>query len=148
MQDDMNTPETEEHKDTADTTDQTYAEKPAGTAENKKPDADAPAIDGNTAKKIIYSLCYLWGILFFLPLILYKDDKAATRHANEGLLLLLLSVIGNVVFGVLSSFLWIFGLIAGIYSAALLVLGIVGIVYVVTDNDKKLPIIGGIVIIK
>ena len=80
--------------------------------------------DTSTEKKIIYSLCYLWGILFFLPLILYKNDAKATRHANEGLLLLLFSVVGNAVFGILMrvpAIGWIFGVLAGIYSLALLI---------------------------
>ena len=107
--------------------------------------------DTSTEKKIIYSLCYLWGILFFLPLILYKNDAKATRHANEGLLLLLFSVVGNAVFGILMrvpAIGWIFGVLAGIYSLALLILGIVGIVYVVTDRDAELPLIGSIHLLK
>lgn len=107
--------------------------------------------DTSTEKKIIYSLCYLWGILFFLPLILYKNDAKATRHANEGLLLLLFSVVGNAVFGILMrvpAIGWIFGVLAGIYSLALLILGIVGIVYVVTDRDEELPLIGSTHLLK
>ena len=107
--------------------------------------------DTSTEKKIIYSLCYLWGILFFLPLILYKNDAKAIRHANEGLLLLLFSVVGNAVFGILMripAIGWIFGVLAGIYSLALLILGIVGIVYVVTDRDEELPLIGSIHLLK
>ena len=109
-------------------------------------------VNGETAKKVVYSLCYLWGILFFLPLILYKNDKAAIRHANEGLVLLLFSVIGNAVFGILTSlgsfFAKVFGIIAGVYSLLLLLLGIIGIVYVVTDNQNELPIVGAIRILK
>ena len=126
--------------------------QPEHDAATDKPDAknssESASLDTETTKKIIYSLCYLWGILFFLPLILYKGDRAATRHANEGLLLLLLSVIGNIVFGVLSIFGWFFGLIAGLYSLVLLIFGIIGIVYVVTDKNEPLPIIGSIRLIK
>lgn len=108
----------------------------------QKQSSSGVSADTATEKKIIYSLCYLWGILFFLPLILYKNDAKATRHANEGLLLLLFSVVGNAVFGILMhvpAIGWIFGVLAGIYSLALLILGIVGIVYVVTDRDEELP---------
>ena len=86
-----------------------------------------------------------------MPLILYKNDAKATRHANEGLLLLLFSVVGNAVFGILMrvpAIGWIFGVLAGIYSLALLILGIVGIVYVVTDRDEELPLIGSIHLLK
>lgn len=117
----------------------------------QKQSSSGVSADTSTEKKIIYSLCYLWGILFFLPLILYKNDAKATRHANEGLLLLLFSVVGNAVFGILMripAIGWIFGVLAGIYSLALLILGIVGIVYVVTDRDEELPLIGSIHLLK
>lgn len=117
----------------------------------QKQSSSGVSADTATEKKIIYSLCYLWGILFFLPLILYKNDAKAARHANEGLLLLLFSVVGNAVFGILMripAIGWIFGVLAGIYSLALLILGIVGIVYVVTDRDEELPLIGSIHLLK
>lgn len=69
-------------------------------------------------------------------------------RANDGLILLLLSIIGNVVFGILTRISVIFGWIAGAYSLVLLLLGIVGIVYVVTDKNEPLPIIGKIKLIK
>ena len=39
-------------------------------------------VNGETAKKVVYSLCYLWGILFFLPLMImvfgaFKDPAEA-----------------------------------------------------------------------
>lgn len=103
--------------------------------------------DNEVTRKVLFCLCYLWGILFFIPLILYKDDVAKMR-ANDGLLLLLLSIIGNVVFGILTRISGVFGWIAGIYSLALLLLGIMGIVFVVTDKNEPLPIIGKIKLIK
>lgn len=114
---------------------------------NEQTEPETIKKDDEVTRKVLFCLCYLWGILFFIPLILYKDD-IAKMHANEGLLLLLLSIIGNVVFGVLTRVSIIFGWIAGVYSALLLVLGIIGIVYVVTDKNKTLPIIGGIKLIK
>ena len=104
--------------------------------------------DSEMTRKVIFSLCYLWGILFFIPLLMYKGDAKATRHANEGLLLLLFSVVGNIVFGILTRVIWIFSIIAAIYSLAILVLGIVGIVYIVTDKDQELPLIGKIKLLK
>lgn len=119
-------------------------------AEIKNSSADSQKND-DIVRKIIFALCYLWGILFFLPLILYKNDNEAKVHANQGLVLLLFSVIGNLIFSILTFIPVlnvIFSVIAWIYSAALLILGIIGIVYVVTDNKNPLPLIGGIKIIK
>jgi len=104
--------------------------------------------DSEMTRKVIFSLCYLWGILFFIPLLMYKGDAKATRHANEGLLLLLFSVVGNIVFGILTRVTWIFSIIAAVYSLAILVLGIIGIVYIVTDKDPELPLIGKIKLLK
>ncbi len=131
--------------------DTTAVQEQAQPETTQKQSSSGVSVDTSTEKKIIYSLCYLWGILFFLPLILYKNDAKATRHANEGLLLLLFSVVGNAVFGILMripAIGWIFGVLAGIYSLALLILGIVGIVYVVTDRDEELPLIGSIHLLK
>ena len=66
--------------------------------------------ESETTKKVVFSLCYIWGILFFLPLVLYKDDKKATFHANQGLVLLLVAVCGNVIFGILTSFVGVNGM--------------------------------------
>ncbi len=116
---------------------------------HKEDEADK---EKETVKKIVYSLCYIWGILFFLPLILYKDDKDSSFHANQGLVLLIVAVCGNVLFGIMTSFggimQTIFGALAGVFSLALLVLGIIGIVNVVNGEAKELPVLGKIKILK
>ncbi|MDE7395191.1 MAG: hypothetical protein K2M95_03620 [Clostridiales bacterium] len=107
--------------------------------------------DDEVAKKAVYSLCYVFGILFFLPLILYKDGESK-RHANEGLVLLLFTLIGNAVFGIFMGFGGfvgrLFGIVASVYSVMLLLLGIVGIVYVITERRKPVPVLGSIKLIK
>lgn len=111
---------------------------------------DNETLGDNTVRKILFSLCYIWGLLFFVPLIMYKDDEAK-RHANAGLVLLLLTIAGNVVFGILRIIpvlRLIAGIVSGVYSALLLILGIIGIVYVVTDKNEPLPLIGKIRILK
>lgn len=120
-------------------------EDPPARSDADKPSSASP---NPALKKLVYALCYLWGILFFLPLILYKDDPVAKRHANEGLVLLLFSAIGNAAFGILARLHSVFGVIASLYSLVLLVFGIIGILYVVTDRDKALPLFGKIKIIR
>lgn len=103
------------------------------------------------AKKLIFSLCYLWGILFFLPLILYKDDSSAKFHANQGLVLLIFSVAGNMVFGILTLIPIVnilFTVLSCVYSLALLALGIIGIVNTVNEKLQPLPVIGKFTILK
>lgn len=109
--------------------------------------------DEETARKVIFSLCYVWGILFFLPLVMYKNDEEAKFHANQGLALLIVSVVGNAFFGIASAVFGliptvggvlatIFGALAGVFSLAMLILGILGIVNVVNGVCKELPIVG------
>ncbi len=125
-----------------------FNEKNENKQDRKKDERDSEMNkDSDVIRKILFCLCYIWGILFFIPLILYKDDAAKMR-ANDGLILLLLSVVGNMVFGLLTSISGVFGLIAGVYSALLLILGIIGIVYVVTDRNEPMPLLGKIKLIK
>ena len=128
------------------------ADERPGRAPAPGGEENSPEIDKVALQKLVYSVGYLWGILFFLPLILYKNNATATRHANECLVLLLFSVVGNAVFGILASFggfmAVLFGSITGVYSLLLLVLGIIGIVYVCTDRNEPLPLIGSIHLLK
>ena len=117
--------------------------------------AVAPAEERNkgdeVAKKTVYSLCYIFGVLFFLPLILYKDGESK-RHANEGLVLLLFTIVGNLIFGIMMGFGGfigrVFGIVTTVYSVLLLLLGITGIVYAITDRRKSVPVLGNIKLIK
>ena len=125
-----------------------FNEKNENKQDRKKDERDSEMNkDSDVIRKVLFCLCYIWGILFFIPLIMYKDDAAKMR-ANDGLILLLLSVVGNMVFGLLTSISGVFGLIAGVYSALLLILGIIGIVYVVTDRNEPMPLLGKIKLIK
>lgn len=103
-----------------------------------------------TEMKIVCSLVYLWGILFFLPLILYKQNVWARKHANQGFVLLLLSFVGTTVFrflafGILA---WIVHFISFLYTSALLILGIIGIISIWSKKKREIPIISKIHILK
>lgn len=103
-----------------------------------------------TEMKIVCSLVYLWGILFFLPLLLYKKNVWARKHANQGLVLLLFSFIGTAVFRFLAfgTLAWIVHFLSFLYSAALLILGIIGILSIWSKKEKDIPIISKIRILK
>lgn len=117
--------------------------------------------EADSIRRLIFALCYFWEVLFFIPLIMYKDSKA-TRHANEGLVILLFSIGGGVIYGILISIFAILGLvnlfcligvivvsiIFAIYAIGLFVLKIIGIIYALTDKDEALPILGKIKILK
>lgn len=89
-------------------------------------------------------LGYIFPILFFLPLVTdAKDNAFAKYHANQQLLLLLFLIIGNTAASILTVILiglllypvvWIFGLVCMV----------MGIMNVVNDRQKPLPLIGTI----
>ena len=95
-------------------------------------------------------------ILFFLPLIACKDSKFGRFHANQGLLLLILSIAGSIVISMVSTILatitWrMFGFISILYSVYGLLIfaqAIYGLVNGFNGKAKELPIIGKFRIIK
>ena len=98
-----------------------------------------------TQKKVIFILSYLFGILFFLPLVLYPNDADARFHANQALLILLCAVIGEVVFGILCLIPFVgvvFGILCGLLGLVVLIACIYCIVGVAKGECWELPILG------
>lgn len=90
-------------------------------------------------------------IIFFLPLLACPDSKFARYHSNQGLLVLLFSIIFHVAFNIIFGIVWIpfiSSFITGIVSLATLALVIIGIINASSGKAKPLPVIGGITIIK
>lgn len=84
-------------------------------------------------------------ILFFLPLIAAKQSRFAMYHANQGLILLLLGIVCNIVLGLIPFIGWI---LLPIANLATLALAIIGIIQAANGQTKPLPVIGTISIIK
>lgn len=111
----------------------------------------------NEAKenKVVLILAYL-GILFFLPLVSCPDSKIGRFHANQGLLLLLTSIAGQIAVSILSAVilaiswrLWaVVSVLAWVWALAMLALMIIGMINANKGQQKPLPVIGGIKIIK
>ena len=105
--------------------------------------------------KCMNALAYVW-ILFFLPLVVTPEAPSSRFHANQGLVNLLFAIILNVAA-------WIVGLIltlipgigevlakilAALVWLVCLLFMILGIVWAATDQQKELPVIGKIRLIK
>lgn len=125
------------------------AEVASETPEEKAQETDAGEQNN---KKLLTALGYVpCGLLFFLPLLLFSEDKSAKFHANQALVLLLTGVIGGAVFGILSviPFLSIASyILSTVFGVLMLVLSVIGILNVARGEEKRLPVIGGINIIK
>lgn len=107
--------------------------------------------DAEVQKKLLLSLAYVFGILFFLPLIIYPDDAEARFHANQSLLLLLVTVVGEVVFGILTlipAVGIVFSILCGVFGLLILACCIYAIVCICRGDKGELPVIGRIRLIK
>ena len=116
------------------------------------PDGDARTLGVGAVSLLAY--CPL---LFFIPLVAYKDSKFARFHAGQGLNLLLLTVACWIVTGIFSAIFMAISIGLGLAVSSLLgclsyliTLGLMifGIVFVCKGQMKPLPVIGNISIIK
>ena len=115
------------------------------------PDGDARSLGVGAVSVLAY-----YGILFFVPLVAYKDSKFARFHAGQGLNVLLFSIAYSIVAGILSGIFMAISFGLGAAIGGLLSLGgifffvvmIIGIVKVCKGEMKPLPVIGNIQIIK
>lgn len=122
-------------------------ETESNASKEKKESTD---LDEEQKRKIVCCLAYVFGILFFLPLILYPKDDFAKFHANQSLVILLTSVIVSglcSILGMIPAIGFVFGIIGGILGFVILIACILGIVSVVQEEKTKLPLIGNIRII-
>lgn len=95
-----------------------------------------------TKNKGISALAY---IIFFIPLIACAGSSFGKFHANQGLLLLITAVVGYIVLSIIPFIGWI---LLPLFSLAVFIYVIVGIVNAANGNAKELPVIGKFRIIK
>ena len=79
--------------------------------------------------------------IFFLPLLVDSKNEFGRFHANQGLLVLILSIVASIVGSIISILGWV-------GSILVLVLAIIGIINASKEEMKELPLIGSIKIIK
>ncbi len=116
-------------------------------AVNKAMGEGAPLFDAEEVNKgkVIAILMYIFQILFFLPLV-SPDLKTeyTMHHANNALLLLILSVASGIV-NVIPILGLLVSLVAGIFGFICFILGIIS---AVKGTKAELPLIGQIKILK
>ena len=92
--------------------------------------------------KTMAGLAYL---IFFLPLVAAPESKFGKFHANQGLLLLILGIGGNIILIIIPILGW---LLIVPFSLFVLVLGVMGLINGFGGKVKELPLIGKFRIIK
>ncbi len=119
---------------------------------SEPPRGEEPKRGGPDAQaKAVCAVAYIFGILFFLPLILCPNDEFAKFHANQSLVVLLVSAAGGVLFGLLTMLPAVgvvFAVLSSLFALAMFVLCILGIVGAAQGKTDKLPVLGGISILK
>lgn len=113
---------------------------------------DANDISNN---KVLAVLAYL-GILIIVPLIAAPQSKFAKFHVNQGLVLLIASIIVNIATGILSTIAFfiaeiigaLVGLVSGVVGLVIFIFTIIGIVNAAQGKAKELPLIGKIRLFK
>lgn len=119
-----------------------------GADQNEEPKMDTGSKGSDVDKnKPMAIIGYIIPILFFIPLVSdAKNSPFAKFHANQQLVLLIAWVVVNFVGSILPVIGWF--LILPLGTIFLLVVMIMGIINASKGEMKKLPLIGGIEIVK
>lgn len=94
------------------------------------------------SNKVVSALAY---ILFFLPLIICADSSFGKFHANQGLLLLITGIAGNIILGIVPVVGWV---LMPFFSLVVFIVGVMGLVNTLQGKAKELPVIGKYKILK
>ena len=84
-------------------------------------------------------------ILFFVPLLAARNSRFAMYHANQGLLLLLALIAGNIVLSIIPFIGWI---LMPVLNIAALVYMVLGILNAVNGRKQPLPFMPNVDILK
>ncbi len=97
---------------------------------------EAFSVEDIQANKVVSGLAYF---LFFLPLIVCPESRYGRFHANQGLVLLIVGVVGSIILGVIPIIGW---LIVPFFSIAVVVYAVMGLLNGLNGQAKELPYIG------
>ncbi|MDR1222577.1 MAG: hypothetical protein LBL07_06820 [Tannerella sp.] len=97
--------------------------------------------------KVMAILAYL-GILVLVPIFAAKESPFARFHANQGILLFIVSIVFYIIYYILLFTVPVIALIFSILSIGILILAIIGIINAAKGEMKELPIIGKYSILK
>ena len=89
----------------------------------------------------------LWGVLayvlFIIPLLAVKNRSSFLNyHINQGIVLLIVAVVGNFGLDFLPFWLSIFAWFKGLWNLAMITLLVIGIKNVLARKMEPLPVIG------
>ena len=94
---------------------------------------------GDNGKLCAFLAYWLLGIIWYFADENMKKNNFVKFHVKQSLILMLVSIIGSVVLGMIPFIGW---LILPFFSLATLILWIVGLINAINGSEKELPIIG------
>lgn len=94
----------------------------------------------------LHAILAYFGVLVLIPIFAAPDSRFARFHANQGLTLLIMSIVLSIIDGIIGFFL--IGFIVDILRIVIVILAIMGIVAAAKGEEKELPIIGEIRLLK
>mgnify|MGYP002575569597 CR=1 FL=1 len=101
-----------------------------------------------TTVKVLTAIGY-FGFLFLIPLLVVPKDNKFTRfHVNQALVLFIADIVLGVVSGILGLIPYVGVIIGSICGLLVLVVMIIQIVAVANGEEKEIPLIGKIRLIK
>ncbi len=95
-------------------------------------------ISKKSQKNILAIISYI-GVLCLVPILTKEKDEFVKFHAKQGLVLFVSEVIVWVVFSIIP-YLWLIG---NLFWILWVVLSIIGIMNVLNNQKKEIPLIGG-----
>ncbi|NLI55173.1 MAG: zinc-ribbon domain-containing protein [Clostridiales bacterium] len=104
-------------------------------------------VSGGSNETLMGILAYL-GVLALIPYLVKDQTSFVRSHALRGMNLLLLEVIAWVAVGIFSWVPVLDSILSGLVGLASFVLSLIGIINVDNHDDKDLPFIGTIRLIK
>lgn len=90
--------------------------------------------------KVVCALAYIW-ILFFLPLVVCPKSPFGRFHANQGLVLFVMSTIGTSILRLIPL---IGKALAAVFGVLMVILAIMGIINALSGKAQELPGVGSI----
>ena len=101
-------------------------------------------MENNNNSRLASILAYLTIIGWIIAyLIRDKNDAGVRQHLNQALVVAILEIIGGILLVIP-----LIGIVGTIVQIASWVLAIWGFIRAITGNDKPMPVIGGITLIK
>jgi uncharacterized membrane protein len=96
-------------------------------------------MENSNKKDILMGILAYLGILVIIPYLVAKNDPFVKFHIKQGLVLVIIEVIGWV----LALIFWPLWMLFWIGKLVIFILVIIGIVNVVQGTEKNLPLVGG-----